>query len=204
MAVLLNNLGIVGMYGADYVKAWALYNESLTLFREIGDRWAMGQLLNNLGLIGRYRGEHDVARRLLEESIAVRRALGDKWGTANSLSSLANLLLHNGEFDSLPAMLRESLELTIEVGDRTALAYCLEDYAGLAAAKGAPSRAIHLASAAASLRTELGTPLPAAEQQALDRLLEPARQALGHATEMAWSYGQAMSFDDAVALALQG
>ncbi|MEI7771455.1 MAG: tetratricopeptide repeat protein, partial [Chloroflexales bacterium] len=204
VAVLLNNLGIVEMYATNFTKAWALYNESLTLFREIGDRWAIGQLLNNLGLIGRYQGERDTARRLLEESIAVRRALGDKWGTANSLSSLANLLLHSGDVSSLPAMLRESLELNIEVGDRTAIAYCLEDYAGMAAAQGRTELSLLIAGAAAGLRAELGTPLPASEQEALDKLLAPARQALGGSAETAWAYGQALSFDDAVALALQG
>ncbi|MBX0330346.1 tetratricopeptide repeat protein [Oscillochloris sp. ZM17-4] len=204
VAGLLNNLGVVALFGEDYPASAAAFAESLIMLRQLGDRWAMGAVLNNWGMTARGLGDISQARTLLEESVAVRRGLGDKGGVANSLSTLANLLLHNGKLDDLPAMLRESLELNVEVGDRTAIAYCLEDYAGLAAAQGVAERAIRLASAAASLRAELGTPLPAAEQQALDRLLTPARTTLGARADAVWATGQVMSFEEAVALALQG
>jgi predicted ATPase len=202
-ATMLNNLGMVAMYGADYDAARALFSESLTRFREIGDRWAVGQLLNNLGLIERYQGEYATARRLLEESLTVRRSLGDRWGIANALSSLSNLLLHQGDHSGLPALLQEALQLNLESGDRVALAYCLEDYAGLAAAHGEARHALRLASAAAALRAGLGAPLPAGEQEALERLLAPARAALGAAAAEAWAEGQALGPDEAAALALE-
>lgn len=201
-ATMLNNLGIVAMYAADYAGAHPLFSASLELFRQIGDRWSLGQILNNLGLIERYLGRLVRARQLLEESLAVRRSLGDKWGVANSLSSLSNLLLHTGDHRGLPALLHESLALNREVGDRVALAYCLEDYAGLAAATGAAQRALELAGAAAALRAEVGAPLPPGEQEALDRLLAPARAALGVGARIALAAGAALSIDEAATLAL--
>ncbi|NNJ12591.1 tetratricopeptide repeat protein [Chloroflexales bacterium ZM16-3] len=204
VAGLLNNLGMVALFRQDYAGAAPAFAESLATLRELGDRWKIGGLLNNSGLVARYVGDTVRARTLLEESVAIRRALGDKWGTANSLSSLANLLLHNGEVDGLLAMLRESLELNLEVGDRIAVAYCLEDYAGMAAARGRADLALRIAGAAMSLRAELGAPLPANEQEALDTLLAPAHRSLGDDAAAALAQGQAMSFDDVVALALQG
>ena len=41
---MLNNLGMVAMYGADYGAARALFSESLARFREIGDRWEAGAI----------------------------------------------------------------------------------------------------------------------------------------------------------------
>jgi class 3 adenylate cyclase/tetratricopeptide (TPR) repeat protein len=202
IAAMLNNLGVMAERKADFVAAAPLFEESLTLFRQLGDRWSLGFLLNNLAVARRHLGQRESARALLEESVAVRRSLGDKWGIANSLSSLANMLLHEGNLAPLPPMLRESLELNLEIGDREALAYCLEDYAGLAAGQGQHRRALRLAGAAAALRAELGAPLPAADQANLDRLLAPARAALGTDGGTAFSEGQALAADDAVALAL--
>ncbi len=200
-AAMLNNLGLVAMYNEEYGPAGRLFTEALARLREIGDRWAIGVALNNLGLIERYQGHMPAARRLLEESLAVRRSLGDKWGVANALSSLSNLLLHQGDHGELPALLRESLELNREIGDRLGLAYCLEDYAGLAAARGAAELALRLAGAAAALRAEVGTPLPPAEQEALDRQLAGARAALGEAAGALFAAGQALTPDAAAALA---
>jgi tetratricopeptide (TPR) repeat protein len=204
VAGLLNNLAVVALFRQDYAGAASAFAESMVMLRQLGDRWAIGAVLNNWGMVARDLGDIDHAQSLLEESVAVRRALGDKGGVANSLSTLANLLLHNHKLQDLPAMLRESLELNIEVGDRTAIAYCLEDYAGLASAQGTHTRAIQLAAAASSLRAELGTPLPPVEQQALDLLLGPARETLGDEMGAAQAAGLAMSFDEAIALALLG
>jgi class 3 adenylate cyclase/tetratricopeptide (TPR) repeat protein len=201
-AAMLNNLGMAAMFREDYVAAEPLFAAGLQLFRKLGDRWSLGGVLNNLGLVARYRGDTARARRLLEESVAVRRSLGDPWGIANALSSLSNLLLHAGELDGIEPLLRESLELNLELGDRLALAYCLEDYAGQAASTGWARRALRLAGAATSLRTELGAPLPAGEQAALARLLAPAAEALGDQTELAWAEGRALSAEEAAALAL--
>nr|MBA2449131.1 hypothetical protein [Chloroflexota bacterium] len=64
-------------------------------------------------------------------------------------------------------------------------------------------RALRLAGAAAALRAALGAiPSPAA-QTLLERRLSSARQALDEdAAAMAWSEGQALSLDEAVAYAL--
>jgi class 3 adenylate cyclase/tetratricopeptide (TPR) repeat protein len=201
---VLNNLGVVAMFQEDYPTAQPLYEESLAVMQEIGYRWAVGYLLNNLALVIRYQGDSETARQMLEESVAVRRALGDKWGIANSLSSLTNLLVHQGEYGGVQEMLDESLRINQELGDKTAIAYCLEDYAGLAAGTGHPRRALRLAGAAAALREDIGGPLPAGEQAALDRTLDPAWQApLSHeARRTAWESGEAMSMEQAIDEAL--
>jgi predicted ATPase/class 3 adenylate cyclase len=203
VAALLNNLGNVAIFQEDYAAARPLFEESLAIMREIGYRSAVGQILNNLALVVRYQGDNVTAREMLEESVAIRRALGDKWGIANALSSLTNLLIHQGKYEGVGAMLEESLLINQNLGDRTAIAYCLEDFAGLSAGTGHPERALRLAGAAAALREDIGGPLPAGEEAALDRILEPARASLDEdGRAAAWESGQAMKMEEAIAEAL--
>ena len=101
-------------------------------------------------------------------------------------------------------MIEESLLINIELGDKTAIAYCVEDFAGLAAGEGQPERALILAGAAAALRTEIDGPLPAGEQDALDRTLAPARRTLDQAgQDTAWQTGHGMGWDAALAYAFE-
>jgi hypothetical protein len=86
------------------------------------------------------------------------------------------------------------------------IADALEGYGALAAAQGAPRRALRLAGAAAALRErERGTrPLSPREQITRDRRLAPARQALSAEEQAAaWAEGQAMTLEQAIADALE-
>jgi hypothetical protein len=77
--------------------------------------------------------------------------------------------------------------------------------AALAAAQGAPRKAMRLAGAAASLRAHLNLPGAPSEQTSLARRLAPARQALSAEEQAtAWAAGQAMTAEQAIAYALDG
>jgi hypothetical protein len=79
----------------------------------------------------------------------------------------------------------------------------LEDMGGLAALEGLPQRALRLVGAASNLRVEIGAPLSPVEQVKLEKLLEPARQALNDlAQAAAFGEGRAMSLEQAIDYAL--
>src|SRR5205823_12688951 len=63
--------------------------DSLSHWREAGDRWGVAWSLNDLGNVAFGKGELDAARTLYEESLAIKRELGDKAGIAWSLQSMA-------------------------------------------------------------------------------------------------------------------
>jgi tetratricopeptide (TPR) repeat protein len=177
--------------------------ESLALFRTIGDRWAVGQLLNNQACVASDQGEYAEARLLLNESLMIRRQLGDKAGLALSLNTLADVVLDEGEFADARPLLDESLEINRELGDQTAIAYLIEDYAGLAAAEASPEKALQLAGFAAALRETIGAPLPPSEQARVDRMIAPARQALPEtAVTSEWESGRSLKLEEAFELAL--
>ncbi|MDQ2691967.1 MAG: hypothetical protein M3Y68_08060, partial [Chloroflexota bacterium] len=62
---------------------------------------------------------------------------------------------------------------------------------------------LQLAGFAAALRESIGAPLPPAEQARVDRMIDPARQALPDSALTAeWETGSGMSLEQAIELAL--
>ena len=100
----------------DLSGARQMNEESLALFRQMGDRWAVGQLLNNQACVASDQGQYAEARSLLQESLSIRRQLGDKAGLALSLNTLADVVLDEGDFGSARPLLDESLALNRDLG----------------------------------------------------------------------------------------
>ena len=73
----------------DYAAARALHEESLSIRRELGERWGIASSLNNLGNVAYAQGDYAAARMLDQQSLAVQHALGDRRGIAYTLESLA-------------------------------------------------------------------------------------------------------------------
>ena len=204
IANLLNNLGIVARYRGDYAAATTLFEESLSLRRELGDRWGTATSLTNLGRAVHYQGDYPAARLLHQEAFETYRALGTKKGTADALTNLGNVVRDQGDYMVARSLYAESLTLYWELGDKWAITQFLEDLGVLAVAQSEPERALRLAAAAAVLREAISAPRSPSDQTGLERMLEPARQALGEASSaLAWAEGRALTLEQAIAYALE-
>jgi tetratricopeptide (TPR) repeat protein len=76
LANALNNLANVTRAQGDYAAARALYHESLTINRGLGDKWALAYLLEDIGCLHALEGRAVVALRLVGAASAVREAIG--------------------------------------------------------------------------------------------------------------------------------
>ncbi|MFN8514148.1 MAG: helix-turn-helix transcriptional regulator [Thermomicrobiales bacterium] len=86
--------------------------------------------------------------------------------------------------------------------DHGRIALCLYEFAALAAIWGQDERAWHLAAAAAALLNEVGVTLATPESGWVEQELAPIRQRLPEQTlTELWTEGQALSLDEAIALA---
>jgi predicted ATPase len=87
-AVGLHTLGMVAAARGDRDRAYALYEESLLLARDVNDGWLLSVATNNLG--AQYLVEEDYARaaELFEESLAIGEARGDLDRRARALTNL--------------------------------------------------------------------------------------------------------------------
>ena len=170
-----------------------MYQESLGIFRELGDRTGAAWALNHQGAAASNHGDCAAARALYEESLENFRELGDRWGIAGSLADLGNLARDEKNYRAAEAMYRESIAVFQELEHKRGIARLLEAFACSEAAQARPERALRMAGAAAALRQSIGVPLTPVEQSKLENSIEPAQQALSMAAgRTAWLEGWAM------------
>jgi predicted ATPase/DNA-binding CsgD family transcriptional regulator len=131
-AKALGGAGILTHYQGDYRQAKGLCEESLALFRALGDQRGMAAALNGLGLIARASNDYAEARALHEESLALLRALDDTWGIAEALFLLTRVAFALGDYTTGKSLCEESLALFRALGDRRGMAETLATL-GLAA-----------------------------------------------------------------------
>ncbi|MGE5103985.1 MAG: ATP-binding protein, partial [Betaproteobacteria bacterium] len=135
-AKALNWAGALAWKQGDYSAARALYEQSLALHRELGDRGGAGAVLSNLGLLAYEQGDYANARALHEESLAIDRQSGDRWGVAVSLIHLGSIASAQGDPGAARRLYEESLTLFREVGDRGHIANALRSLAALCSQQG--------------------------------------------------------------------
>jgi non-specific serine/threonine protein kinase len=132
LAAALNAAGTLAYISSDYERAAALFQDSLRLQRELGDRSGIATSLHNLARVRFYQGDHERAGALCEESLALRRELADKRGIAMSLNTLGVIARDSGDLASARALYEQSLGLFRELGDRWGIGLLLNNLARVA------------------------------------------------------------------------
>ena len=107
----------------DYPAAQTCFEESLGLFRELGDRRGAAGLLGNLSLVAYERNDLVSAGKLAEESRALATEVADQGRIADALSILGNVASEQGDFATASALNEQSLAIGRELGE-----YGLQNY----------------------------------------------------------------------------
>ena len=130
-AKALGGAGVLMGTQGDFEQAMALGQQSLALFRELGEAPGTALSLYGLGTMAWMRGNLELARSRLVEALALFRELDDPWGITSSLISLASVALERGEYARTHALLEESLALSREQADKRGIANSLLTWAWL-------------------------------------------------------------------------
>ena len=154
-----NGAGVLAGTQGDFERQDVILQESLALYRELGDKLGVAQSLNNLGSIAYSRGDWERAAALYTESLSLRRELGDKWGIANSLNNLGGVAYSQGDYERAAALYAESLDLRRGLGDRRGIGMSLNNLGEVAQQQGDYERAAALYMESLDLRRELGDKL---------------------------------------------
>ncbi|HZO25119.1 MAG TPA: LuxR C-terminal-related transcriptional regulator [Chloroflexota bacterium] len=88
----LCHLAWIGRSWNDPPRTVALGEESLALYREIGDRAGAARTLATLGMLLRDLRDYPRAYAAAEEGLAIAREIGDLWLTAYALCNTASIL----------------------------------------------------------------------------------------------------------------
>ena len=115
----------------DTNRSEELVKESLTLYREFGDKEGIALALYQLGHIAWMKGHFAMAGSLISESLVLSREMGDRVSVAYSLFNLAGLANIRGEYSKGSALFEESLFLFKDLGNKRGMALSLLQLAEL-------------------------------------------------------------------------
>jgi predicted ATPase len=117
LAQLTHWLGVLLDEQGEPEAALRLFERSLAIWRELGDRDKQARELSSLGVTHRWLGHLDTARSVLEESAAIAREIGSDLRLAGALTNLGQVESEAGHLDRATAVLREALAIDRAQGD---------------------------------------------------------------------------------------
>jgi predicted ATPase/transcriptional regulator with XRE-family HTH domain len=122
----LRTAGMLAWVQGDSASARSIYEETLLLAREGGDRDLEARTLNNMGVMVRdAEGNYASARSLQEQSLAIIREIREMHSAIVVLNNLGGIDQIEGDFASAHARHEEALAIAGEIGDKTGIARSL-------------------------------------------------------------------------------
>ena len=182
LAAVTHGLGVLMDTQGEPDPARRLFERSLAVWRELGDRDLEARELNSLGIAYNRLGDLESARSVLHESIAIAREIASPIRLATALTNLGQLESAAGDFDRATQALQEALTIDAEQGDLFGVALDRQSLALVSLRAGRPREACdllsgtfdfvatagntpflaHILELSAVIRADLGEPLPAA------------------------------------------
>jgi predicted ATPase/class 3 adenylate cyclase len=200
----LGNLANVSSDRGNYERAKQLYEEGLALSRDLGGADLMGAFLISLGDEYLLEGNPERTTELNEEAAELYRGRGRKGALQVALNNLGWAALIRSDLQGSEALFMQSLVLCREMGDKLTGSECIEGFACAAVTKGEAERAARLFGAAEALREAAGYQQAIRARSLREPYLAAARSKVdGAAWTIAWENGRSMTFEDAVAYALE-
>ena len=134
----------------------ALVEESLELWRELGDKWWMGTALEHIGFMLMWEGDLQTARARLEEGVSLARTVEDHWALAMCLSRLSGAVAP-ADLVAAQHIREEAVAIARTVGDKSVLSQTLAGLAFIYAMSGKLADAERMAAEALAEARAIGT-----------------------------------------------
>jgi predicted ATPase/class 3 adenylate cyclase len=107
----LHGAGYLAWSQGDFQRASPLLEESLTIYRQLGDKRGLARTLNSVGVMALELGQEERARSLWEEGLAMAREIAATELVTTLLNNLGETARIRGDFERARALYQESLEL---------------------------------------------------------------------------------------------
>ena len=200
-------LGMGAMHRGDYEAATSCFEEALPLFRCSGEEVQVPVMHALLGTALLIQGDHDRAVPMFEEGLAMARRRGDRIGVCSALYHLAQVALVREDHGLAASILAEGVAISEQMRDQANVSYFLEGLAVVASVQGKAERSTRLFGAAVGLLEAVGAPVYnyyKPDPSLYKQTISATRSRLGVADfEVAQAEGRAMTFEQAVAYALE-
>ena len=199
VAAALHGLALVARAGGDFAVARTMYEEARRIHEELGDRWGLSYTLRYLAVVLWMEADYAQASRVITASLAVARAIGDGQGVAITLTVQSYVACSLGDHEAAEAAAAESLAQHERYGDRRGVAQAQWALGMAVTGQGRHADAITLHKRALTTFSEIG-----------DRYftgmcfigLAQCAVAARPRDDQAWTGGEALSIEQATALAM--
>jgi DNA-binding NarL/FixJ family response regulator len=98
------------------IPAQPLFEESLVVLRELGDKRSVTMCLAGLADVALSREDPATARTLAEEAVTLSSEVGDRWFAAFSLDGLANAMLVAGQAEQSARLFGAAMAMRAAIG----------------------------------------------------------------------------------------
>lgn len=126
----------------DHRAAQGSLEQSLAVFRELGDLWTVAQVVIDLGLVALHQGDTAAARARYEQGVALARTIGDRGLLALALNNLGEAARAAGDLAAAKEHYTASLALHEELGNRPEAPRLLHNLGYVALREGFVARAV--------------------------------------------------------------
>jgi tetratricopeptide (TPR) repeat protein len=154
-AKLLFVAGTLAQGRFDWEPARVFLEESLALFRGLGDEEGAAYPLGSLGLAQLGQGQNERGLALIEEAIDLYLRMGHKWPASPMLGFAATASLSQGDISRARQLAERGLALAREIEARDAFYVTLHALATVAQAEGDHERASRLLEEGLTLSAEV-------------------------------------------------
>jgi predicted ATPase/class 3 adenylate cyclase len=141
---------------SDFSATTAFAEESLAIYRAVGDQPGIASTLVKLGNAAEEMGAYAAAAGFLEEALRTWRDLGDRHGVARALISLGWAALRTGDFPLARSRLEEAFAISRQLNDVRSMGFELAGLGEVALRQGDVRRASQLVEESLELRKRLG------------------------------------------------
>jgi len=204
IAAALAELARIALRAGEHDEVRRYAEESIALSRELGRKRDTIVPLHLLAASARMRGDYRRASELYAQTTALYRAAGNELGIAEEHFNMGYVALRLGDVPQAATHFKDSIAFYRARGNQSMIAACLGGLGGVAFASGEAEKAAWLLGGAEAINRKLGVILDPDDKVEFDRDVAATRAALAKERfDAAWAAGQAMTIDEAVALALR-
>jgi predicted ATPase/class 3 adenylate cyclase len=184
-------------------SGFTVLEEARSIYRDLGDRRGEAGVLWTIGTAYSFLDDLPNAARFLSEGAQLAEASGDLFHASWATYMLASVARRRGDQRSAAIHIRDAVEMFASVRDVTGMMLCLVEVSDELSAAGDVADGLRLAGAAAAFERRHGGSYIATDRDF--QALQDPRTAIGDdpALAAAWAEGEALTLEDAVALALR-
>ena len=121
----LNGAGVLAFVQSDFAAADTYHQESLAIFRNLGNEAGIAASLGNLVNVVSRQGNYPLAFAFQEEALSLVRKQGNREREAAALNGLGLLNMEQGDFERAHVLFEESLAISRFLGNSQMIALTL-------------------------------------------------------------------------------